>query len=81
MGLNTIKDIERAIDALPPEQLEQLHEWLAQHHPQPVNRSTETPAVAELRQKNFVELCEPVRGLADDIDFSRNPSTSRPLDL
>jgi hypothetical protein len=78
---NTIKDIERAIDALTPEQLEQLYEWLAHHHPQPVNRSTEAPELAVLRQKNFVELCEPVRGLAEDIDFSRNPSTARPLNL
>lgn len=39
------------------------------------------PEVAALRRKNFVELCDPVRGLAEDIDFSRNPSTARPLDL
>jgi predicted transcriptional regulator len=26
------------------------------------------------RLKSLVELCDPVRGLADDIDFSRNPS-------
>lgn len=31
-----------------------------------------------LRRKTFVELCDPVRGLAEDIDFSRNPSTARP---
>ena len=37
-----------------------------------------TPAqVAALRRKNFVELCDPVRGLAEDIEFSRNPSTAR----
>jgi Arc/MetJ-type ribon-helix-helix transcriptional regulator len=40
-----------------------------------------TPELAALRRKNFVELCDPVRGLAEDIDFSRNPSTARPLDL
>jgi len=34
-----------------------------------------------LRRKNFVELCDPVRGLAEDLDFSRNPSKARPLDL
>ena len=27
------------------------------------------------------ELFEGVRGLADDVDFSRNPSTGRPVDL
>jgi hypothetical protein len=34
-----------------------------------------------LRRKNFVELCDPVRGLAEDLDFSRNPSKARPFDL
>ena len=32
-------------------------------------------------RKNLVELCDPVRGLADDIDFSRNSPVARPLDL
>jgi hypothetical protein len=40
-----------------------------------------TPELTALRRKNFLELCDPVRGLAEDIDFSRNPSTARPLDL
>lgn len=40
-----------------------------------------SPELAALRRKNFVELCDPVRGLAEDIEFSRNPSTARPLDL
>jgi hypothetical protein len=48
--------------------------------------ATESPAAAPasqkpVRLKTLVELCDPVRGLADDIDFSRNPSTARPLDL
>ena len=34
-----------------------------------------------VRLKTLVELCDPIRGLADDIDFSRNPSTARRLDL
>lgn len=37
--------------------------------------------VAALRRKNFVELCDPVRGLVEDIEFRRNLSTARPLDL
>lgn len=37
--------------------------------------------LAALRRKNFIELCDPVRGLAEDIDFSRNPSIARPLDV
>jgi Arc/MetJ-type ribon-helix-helix transcriptional regulator len=39
------------------------------------------PDIEALRRKNFMELCDPVRGLAEDVDFSRNPSTARPLDL
>jgi hypothetical protein len=32
-------------------------------------------------RKSLREVFEAVRGLADDIDFSRNPSTGRPVDL
>jgi len=76
MGLTTVQEIERAIDALSPSQMEELHQWLDKRHPQ-----STPPEVQALRQKTFVELCDPVRGLAEDIDFSRNPSTARPLDL
>jgi len=38
MELNTIQDIERAIDALTPEQLQELYFWLHEHHPQPNER-------------------------------------------
>jgi hypothetical protein len=31
--------------------------------------------------KNLVEVCAMVRGLTDDLDFSRNPSVGRPVDL
>jgi hypothetical protein len=31
--LNTIEEIERAIDALPPQQLAQLYAWLDEHRP------------------------------------------------
>ena len=31
--------------------------------------------------KSLEEVFEAIRGLADDIDFSRNPSTGRPVDL
>jgi hypothetical protein len=31
--------------------------------------------------KGLVEVCAMVSGLTDDLDFSRNPSTVRPLDL
>jgi hypothetical protein len=32
-------------------------------------------------KKSLQEVFEMVRGLADDVDFSRNPSTGRPIDL
>jgi hypothetical protein len=31
--------------------------------------------------KNLVDVCAMVRGLADDLDFSRNPSPSRTVDI
>jgi hypothetical protein len=31
--------------------------------------------------KSLVEVCAMVRGLTDDVDFSRDPSTGRPVDL
>jgi hypothetical protein len=32
MELNTIQDIERAIEALTPQQREQLYQWIEQRH-------------------------------------------------
>jgi len=37
MRLDTVPEIERAIDALTPQQLEELCLWLDQHHPQPID--------------------------------------------
>lgn len=34
MRLNTVQEIERAIDALTPQQIEELYAWLDQRHPQ-----------------------------------------------
>ncbi len=34
MELKTIQDIERAIDALPPQELAELYAWLDRHRPQ-----------------------------------------------
>jgi hypothetical protein len=31
--------------------------------------------------RSIVEVFEAIRGMADDLDFSRNPSTGRPVDL
>ena len=43
----------------------------------------EPAAPPVMEAKNLVELFEPVRGLFADgeLDFSRNPSISRPIDL
>ena len=37
MGLNTVQEIERAIDALTQEELGELYSWLDQRHPQPID--------------------------------------------
>jgi hypothetical protein len=46
-----------------------------------VQLPTETSTNAERGRKSLVEVCAMVRGLTDDLDFSRNPSTGRPVDL
>ncbi len=35
--MNTIQEIERAIDALTPQQMEELYVWLDQRHPQHID--------------------------------------------
>jgi hypothetical protein len=37
MHLDTLQEIERAIDALTPQQFDELCQWLDQHHPQPID--------------------------------------------
>ena len=37
MHLNTVQEIERAIDALTPQQIDELYIWLDQRHPQPID--------------------------------------------
>ena len=37
MGLNTVQEIERAIGALTPRELEELYSWLDQNCPQPID--------------------------------------------
>jgi hypothetical protein len=45
----------------------------------------ETPTNTEKRsregRRSLVEVCAMVRGLTDDVDFSRNPSADRPVEL
>lgn len=35
--MNTVQEIERAIDALTPQQMEELYVWLDRRYPQPVD--------------------------------------------
>lgn len=37
MRLDTVQEIERAIDTLTPQQMEELYVWLDQRHPQPID--------------------------------------------
>ncbi len=37
MSLNSIQEIERAIDALTPPQIDELYRWLDQRHPQHID--------------------------------------------
>ncbi len=37
MALNTVHEIEQAIDALTADEIEELYAWLDQHHPQSID--------------------------------------------
>ncbi len=37
MSLNSIQEIERAIDALTPQQIDELYRWLDQRYPQSID--------------------------------------------
>jgi hypothetical protein len=37
MGLSTVQEIERAIEALKSQELEELYSWLEQNCPQPID--------------------------------------------
>jgi len=41
MALNTVQEIERAIAALEPSQLQELYSWLDRHAPQPIDTRLE----------------------------------------
>lgn len=44
-------------------------------------RSSPNAAGSPAHQGNIVDLFAKVRGMADDLDFSRNPSIGRPVDI
>jgi hypothetical protein len=46
MGLDAVKEIERAIDALTPEELLELYSWLDQHHPNVIDKRLSTDLAA-----------------------------------
>jgi hypothetical protein len=46
MSLNNIKEIERAIGALTPPELEELYVWLDQHYPQPIDARVQSDLAA-----------------------------------
>ena len=57
-----------------------LEQWLRKVandrvHPE----SVQQPMASQ--QSKLAAVCATVRGLADDLDFSRNPSTGRSVDL
>jgi len=46
MGANTVEEIERAIDRLTPQQMEELYAWLDRRHPQPIDAQLEADLMA-----------------------------------
>jgi hypothetical protein len=46
MGLNTVQEIERAIGALKPRELEELYLWLDQNCPQPIDTRVQADLAA-----------------------------------
>ena len=46
MNSSTIQEIERAIDTLSPEELQELYSWLDQNHPQAIDLRLESDLAA-----------------------------------
>ena len=46
MSLNAIKEIERAIGALTPREIEELYVWLEQHCPPPIDARVQADLAA-----------------------------------
>lgn len=59
MQRTAVQEIERAIDALTPEQREELYQWLDEHHPQRVDAQLEADLEAGLIDERIT------RALAD----------------
>lgn len=46
MSSNTVQEIERAIDKLTSEELQELYSWLDRRHPQPIDAQLESDLAA-----------------------------------
>ena len=46
MSLNSIQEIERAIEKLTPREVEELYVWLEEHYPQPVDARVQSDLAA-----------------------------------
>lgn len=46
MSLDAIKEIERAIGALTPREIEELYVWLDEHYPQPIDTRVQSDLAA-----------------------------------
>ena len=46
MQLSTIQEIERAIDGLTPEQIQELYLWLDEHHPHSIDARLQSDLAA-----------------------------------
>jgi len=72
--LNLPPDVEAGLSARAQTRGLPLEDYLVDHV---MGGAVETPPLP--RKMSIVELFAPIRGL--DLDFSRNPSTGRPVDL
>jgi hypothetical protein len=46
MSISKVKEIERAIGTLTPQEVEELYVWLEQHFPQPIDARLQADLVA-----------------------------------
>jgi hypothetical protein len=58
MSLSTVQEIERAIGALTPQELEELYSWLDQHHPQLIDSRVSSDLAAGRLDKAIARALE-----------------------
>ncbi len=58
MGLSTVQEIERAIRALTPQELEELYSWLDQNCPQPIDTRLESDLTAGHLDKAIIRALD-----------------------